>query len=77
MAELSLIISIIALVLAYLAYARSGGSIKQMKLKVEELGASTETLRTKMADILDNLEKKVRGDEKKSSDQPADKGCSN
>ena len=66
MAELSLIISIIALVLAYLAYARSGGSIKEMKQKVEELGASTETLRTKMADILDNLEKKVRGDEKKS-----------
>jgi len=67
MTVLSLIISILALVIAYLAYRKSGGSIKEMKLKVEELGASTENLRSKMADILDNLEKKVRGEEKKSS----------
>ena len=77
MATLSLIISILALVIAYLAYTKSGGSIKEMKLKVEELGASTETLRSKMADILDNFEKKVRGEGKTNSDPPGDKGGSN
>jgi len=61
----SLIISILALVIAYLAYVKKGGSIDEMKRKVEELGVSTETLRSKMADILENLEKKVRGEEKK------------
>lgn len=62
---LSLIISIIALVIAYLAYTKSGGSIEEMKRKVEDLGVTTETLRNKTADILENLEKKVRGEEKK------------
>ena len=72
MEVLTLIISIIAVILAYLAFAKSGGSMKEMKVKVEELGISTETLRTRMADILDNFEKKVRGEEKKSPDQPGD-----
>jgi len=70
MAALSLIISICALVIAYLAYSKSGGSTEDLKRKVEELGMSTETLRSKMADALDNLEKKVRGDEKKSESHP-------
>ena len=69
-AGLSLIISIIALVIAYLAYTKSGGSIEEMKQKVEDLGVTTETLRNKTADILENLEKKVRGEEKKSEDPP-------
>ena len=60
-AVLSIIISIIALIIAYLAYAKRGGSIEEMKQKVEEIGASTETLRSKMADVLENIEKKVRG----------------
>jgi hypothetical protein len=75
MAALALIISIIALVIALLAFTKSGGSIKEMKLKVEELGASTETMRVKIANILDNLEKKVRGEDKKSPGQPGDSGC--
>ena len=71
MAALSLIIAITALVIAYCAYTKSGGSIEEMKHKVEELGVSTETLRSRMADALNNLEKKVRGgEEKKPSDQP-------
>ena len=60
-AVLSIIISTIALIIAYLAYEKRGGSIEEMKQKVEEIGASTETLRSKMADILENIEKKVRG----------------
>jgi F0F1-type ATP synthase membrane subunit b/b' len=73
-AGLSLIISIIALVIAYLAYTKSGGSVEEMKRKVEDLGLTTESLRSKMADALENLEKKIRGAEKKSEGQPTDKG---
>ena len=72
-AGLSLIISIIALVIAYLAYTKSGGSVEEMKRKVEDLGLTTESLRSKMADALENLEKKIRGVEKKPEDQPRDK----
>ena len=75
MEALAIIISIIALVVAYLAYTKSGGSIAEMKRKVEELGVTTETLRNRTADILENLEKKVRGEEKKSEGQPRDKGA--
>jgi hypothetical protein len=70
-AGLSLIISIIALVIAYLAYTKSGGSVEEMKRKVEDLGLTTESLRSKMADALENLEKKIRGVEKKAEDQPS------
>jgi len=70
MALLSLIISILALIVAYLAYTKSGGSVEEMKRKVEDLGVTTESLRSKTADILENLEKKIRGEEKKSEDQP-------
>jgi hypothetical protein len=65
MAILSLIISIIALAIAYLAYTKSGGSIKEMKLKVDDLHLTTEGLRSKLADALETIEKKVRGEEKK------------
>ena len=43
---------------------------EEMKRKVEDLGVTTETLRSKTADILENLEKKIRGDEKKPEDPP-------
>ena len=73
MSELSLLLSIIALIFSYLAYRKSGGSVDELKQKVEDLGLTTETLRTKTADILNNLEKKVRGDEKKGEEQDSDK----
>lgn len=74
MATLSLIISIIALVCAYVAYTKSGGSTEEMKRKLEDLGLHTETLRTRMADILETVEKKVRGEEKKTDVPPEDTG---
>lgn len=67
---LSIIISVIALVCAYAAYTKSGGSVEELKRKVEDLGAHTETLRSKMADILETIEKKIRGDEKKTGAPP-------
>ena len=70
MALLSLIISILALIVAYLAYTKSGGSVEEMKRKVEDLGMTTESLRSKTADILETLEKKIRGEEIKSENPP-------
>ena len=75
MAIVSLIISIIALVCAYAAYTKSGGSAEEMKRKLEDLGMHTETLRNRVADILETVEKKVRGEEKKTDVPPEDKNA--
>ena len=72
MALTSLVISILALIVACIAYAKKGGSIAEMKQKVEDLGTATESLRKKTADILEGLEKKIRGEEKKPEDRPRD-----
>lgn len=71
MAGLALIISIIALILSYLAYTRSGGSTEELKTKVEDLGISTENLREKTADALNRLEKMMRGENKKAKEKEA------
>jgi hypothetical protein len=65
-----------ASVRAYVAYRKGGGSVEEMKRKVEDLGMTTESLRKKTTDVLENLEKKIRGEEKKSEGQPGDKGSS-
>jgi hypothetical protein len=69
MSGLALIISIIALIFAYNAYRKSGGSIDELKAKVEELGITTETLRSKTADTLGRLEKKIRGENRQDKDE--------
>jgi hypothetical protein len=67
----ALIIAIVALVFAVLAYGRTGG-IQELRSQVSALGSTTEslkvkttdtldTLRAKTADTLDRLEKAVRG----------------
>jgi hypothetical protein len=61
---LALLISIAALIVAIIAYQRSGGSIEEMKKRVEELGITTESMRTKTADLLNSFEKKLRGEDK-------------
>jgi len=68
----ALLISIIALVVAIIAYQRSGGSIEEMKKKVEELGITTETMRSKTADLLNSFEKKLRGEDKPSDGPSSD-----
>jgi hypothetical protein len=73
MALTSLVISILALLVAYCAFKKSGGSVEEMKRKVEDLGATTETFRKKTADIIESLEKRIRGEDKKSEDKPHDK----
>jgi len=69
MDALTLVVSIIALIAACMAYKKSGGSVDDLKRKIDDLHLSTENLRSKMADSLEKIEKKVRGDEKKSDGQ--------
>ncbi len=71
MAVLALLISIVAIIIACLAYQHSGGSVNEMKQKVEDLGVSMEGLRAKTADMLNVAEKKLRGEEKPEED-PSD-----
>ncbi|MCX5904170.1 MAG: hypothetical protein NTV89_12010 [Proteobacteria bacterium] len=68
---LSFVISIVALVLAYLAFQRSGGNL-ELKSKVEQLGITTDTMRDKLADVLSRMEKAVRGIQTKPSAPPDD-----
>ena len=56
----TLIISIIALVLSIWAMKRTGG-LKETKKDIESF--LKESLRKKTADVLDRVEKKVRGEE--------------
>ncbi len=68
MAGLAFVISIVALVFAYLAYQRSGGT-SELKTKVEQLGITTDTLREKLADTLSRMEKAVRGGQTKPPEE--------
>jgi hypothetical protein len=68
----SLLISIAALIVAIIAYQRSGGSIEEMKKRVEELGITTESMRSKTADLLNSFEKKLRGEDKPSAGSSSD-----
>ena len=62
MAGLALLISIVALVLSYLAYTRCGGPKDELRAKIDDLGITTENLRKKTADALSRLEKSIRGE---------------
>jgi len=56
----TLIIAVLALVIAVLAYIRTGG-VEDLRSQVKAVGPATEALRTKTADALDRLEGVVRG----------------
>ncbi len=71
MAGLAFVIAIVALVFAYLAYQRSGGT-SELKTKVEQLGITTDTLREKLADALSRMEKAVRGGQTKPPEEHSD-----
>lgn len=56
----TLIIAIVALVVAVAAYTRTGG-IHDLRGQVKAMGSKTETFRARTADALDRLERTVRG----------------
>ena len=76
MEGITLLIAVVALIIAILAYQRSGGatdlkreaesstSYSDLKKQVESLGTLTDSLREKTADALDRLEKVVRKTER-------------
>ena len=76
MEGITLLIAVAALIIAILAYQRTGGtadfrrhlesttSSLDLKKQVESLAAMTDSLREKTADALDRLEKVIRKTEK-------------
>jgi len=79
MEALALIISIIALIIAILAYHKVGG-VANLKKQTEVLTSvgntvtkATDSLRDKTADILDRMEAAVRGTEEKKEAPKAKK----
>ncbi|UCG64718.1 MAG: hypothetical protein JSW12_19220 [Deltaproteobacteria bacterium] len=76
METVALIISIVALIIAIVAYYRTGG-VAALKKEVEALTSAGETmvskatdsLRDKTADVLGKVEEAVRGDEE-TKEQP-------
>ncbi len=76
MEGITLLIAVVALIIAILAYQRTGGTAElkrqlesktaspDLKKQVETLMAMTDTLREKTADALDRLEKVIRKTEK-------------
>jgi hypothetical protein len=76
MEAITLLIAVIALIIAILAYQRTGGtadlkrqiegsaSSPDLKKQIDALLAMTDSLREKTADALDRLEKAIRKTEK-------------
>ena len=76
MEGITLLIAVVALIIAILAYQRTGGtadlkrqmesstSSSELRKQVDSLAAMTDALREKTADALDRLEKVVRKTEK-------------
>ena len=76
MEAITLLIAVVALILAILAYQRTGGtadlkrhieanvSSPDLKRQIDALAAMTDSLREKTADALDRLEKVIRKTEK-------------
>jgi hypothetical protein len=67
----ALIIALVALVVAAMAFQRSGG-MKDLRDRVEGLGSRTETARERTADILGRLERRIRGKEKTPPDKESE-----
>lgn len=63
MEVVTLLIAVAALVIAIIAFARTGG-IHEVRRQVETMSLKTESARDKTADALDRLERLIRGREK-------------
>ncbi|MFQ5989369.1 MAG: hypothetical protein ACE5K9_05575 [Candidatus Methylomirabilales bacterium] len=57
---ITFVIALAALVVAVLAYIRTGG-IQALRNQVASVGSATDALRTRTADALDRIEGAVRG----------------
>jgi len=64
---LSLIIAVIALLIAIAAFMRTGG-VSEMKRQVQALSSTTDSVRDRTADALNRLEQLVRGKDRQKAD---------
>ena len=68
MEVLSLVIAVIALVIAVAAFMRTGG-VRELKHQVQALSSTTDSVRDRTADALNRLEQLVRGKERPKPDE--------
>ena len=68
MEAFTLLIALVALVIAVIAFQRTGG-IRELRQEVETLSSRSESMRERTANMLDRFEKVVRG--KKPTAPPA------
>lgn len=68
MEALTLLIALIALAIAIVAFKRTGG-IEDLRRQVDGFGSKFEMARQKTADALDRLEQLIRGKEKPRTDK--------
>lgn len=67
---LSLIIAVVALLIAVAAFIRTGG-VRDLRRQVQALTSTTDSVRDRTADTLNRLEHLVRGKERPRPDGPA------
>ena len=63
MEAFTLLIALVALVIAVIAFQRTGG-IKELRQEVDSLSSKTESVRGRTANMLDRFEQVVRGKNK-------------
>jgi len=63
MEAFTLLIALVALVIAVIAFQRTGG-IKELRQEVDSLSSRTESVRGRTANLLDRFEQVVRGKNK-------------
>ena len=73
MEVVTLIVAVVALVIAVIAFMRTGG-IRDLRRQLETVSAKTETARECTADVVDRLEHLIRGKEKPPSEREGGSG---
>jgi hypothetical protein len=69
MEAVTLLIAVVALVLAVIAFIRTGG-MPDMRRQIDSMSARTEAARDRTADALDRLERFIRGRDKGEGGEP-------
>ena len=69
MEAITLLIALLALAIAVIAFQRTGG-IRELRQKVETLSSRSESVRDRTANVLDRFGQVVRGNKKKTAPPP-------
>lgn len=74
MEAVTLLIAVVALVVAVLAFVRAGG-VGDVRRQLEAISSKTEGARDRTADALDRLERLIRGRDKPPSEREGEPGA--